>query len=378
MGPDTLRVLIRDLTAIAAPSGNEDRMVARVVGELRDRGLSPSVDRIGAVRVAFGPPAAAQPDQSLLIFAHLDELGLVVRAVEPDGFVRVHRLGGVPERVLPGTPLVVHTQAGDVPAVVGLKAHHLTGTDEKYVARPATELYLDLGASSAADVAELERARGRSDDLRAGVDDPGRQSIRHQEPGQPAGRRHPSGAHRRTVRAAPRTLDSGRDRVQRPGGIQRPRFTLDGGRRATGNRGLRRHHAGHRPTGPPRRRDDPAGWRSGGFAPVVPWPRHPRRARAAPRGPGRTGAAAHDAAVPLQYEAIVGLINDAAFLPMATAEGIATGSVAIPVRYTHSPIETAQLDDVVATVALLKAFIDLAPSLALERGEPQLRKGGLA
>ena len=61
-----------------------------------------------------------------MVSAHLDELGLTVRGVDADGMLRVHRLGGMPERVLPGTRLVVHTRGGDLPAVVGLKSHHLT------------------------------------------------------------------------------------------------------------------------------------------------------------------------------------------------------------------------------------------------------------
>ena len=56
----------------------------------------------------------------------------------------------MPERVLPGLRVVVHTHGGDVPAVVGLKSHHLTPPEEKYIARPATELYLDIGGPDAA------------------------------------------------------------------------------------------------------------------------------------------------------------------------------------------------------------------------------------
>ncbi len=49
-----LRDLVHQLTDIAAPSGNEDRMVAYLVDRLRERGLSPVVDRIGNVRIVLG------------------------------------------------------------------------------------------------------------------------------------------------------------------------------------------------------------------------------------------------------------------------------------------------------------------------------------
>ena len=134
----------RRLSGIAAPAGNDDRLTAAVVEHLRLRGLEPVVDRLGQVAVSFG---AGGDGPSVLVTAHLDELGLVVRGIDPDGMLRVHRLGGMPERVLPGERLVVHARTGDIPAVVGLKSHHLTPPEEKYIARPATDLYLDIGVT---------------------------------------------------------------------------------------------------------------------------------------------------------------------------------------------------------------------------------------
>src|SRR5215204_4530805 len=140
--------MCRTLSAIAAPAGNEDRMTAVVVEHLRSAGLEPAVDRLGQVAVSFGAPEARPV---VLLSAHLDELGLTVRGLDHDGMLRIHRLGGIPERVLPGTRLVVHTRGGDLPAVVGLKSHHLTPVEERYVARPATELYADIGAAGRAE-----------------------------------------------------------------------------------------------------------------------------------------------------------------------------------------------------------------------------------
>ena len=36
-----------------------------------------------------------------MLFTHMDQLGFVVRKIEADGFIRIERLGGVPERALP-------------------------------------------------------------------------------------------------------------------------------------------------------------------------------------------------------------------------------------------------------------------------------------
>jgi len=89
-------------------------------------------------------------------------------------------------------------------------------------------------------------------------------------------------------------------------------------------------------------------------------------------------AAADAASMPVQHDAMVGVITDAAFVTMATAQGIAAVGLGIPVRYTHSPVETAQLSDVAASVELLASLVPRMPSVDLARGAVQITSGGLA
>jgi putative aminopeptidase FrvX len=91
-----------------------------------------------------------------MVFAHTDQLGLVVRRIEASGFVRVERLGGVPERVLPGLRMVIMNKDGkQIPCVVGIKAHHATPQDEKSQVLGYDKLFLDLGVNSAQEVRAL-------------------------------------------------------------------------------------------------------------------------------------------------------------------------------------------------------------------------------
>jgi putative aminopeptidase FrvX len=88
-----------------------------------------------------------------MLFAHMYQLGLVVRKIEANGLVRVERLGGVPERALPSQSVLFCIASGrDVPGVIANKSHHATGQEEKYRVVPYSELYIDAGFGSAPEV----------------------------------------------------------------------------------------------------------------------------------------------------------------------------------------------------------------------------------
>lgn len=145
--PDELRRLLWDLTALQGVSGDEGD-VARYVRQ-RAGSFTHRTDNLGNVTVHVPGPSSAS---TVAVVAHMDEVGLVVRSVEPDGFLRLERLGGVNLDVLPGLRLRVRTATGPVDGVVGAPSPHVTADADR---RPPalTDLALDIGASSAADVA---------------------------------------------------------------------------------------------------------------------------------------------------------------------------------------------------------------------------------
>lgn len=362
--------LIRALSGIAAPTGNEDRLTAAVTAHAAARGWEHQQDRLGQVAVSTGPEDAGV---SVMLIAHLDELGLVVRAIEPDGWVRVHRLGGMPERVLPGLRLVVHTQDGDLPAIVGTKSHHLTGTEEKYVATPAPGLYLDLGFSSIDDARSAGvrvgdpvtysaswtdygtgRFSGKSLDNRIGVAAMLR-VLEDLTEEAPAARVHVVFSCleefnlKGTLAMAQRLRPDIALAVDIVPATDTPDLQGDGTSQLGSGPSLSRLTFHGRGT-------------LGGLVP------HPGLVRTVER-------AASDESVPLQYDAVIGCLNDAAYLPMATAEGIAAISLGIPCRYTHAPVETAQLSDVAHTATLVTRFARTAHETDLERGAAQTFRG---
>jgi putative aminopeptidase FrvX len=142
------------LMLIPGLSGHEGRVRRYLAAELKALGLATSTDRLGNL-IATVKGTGKAP--SVMLFAHMDQLGLVVRKIEASGLIRVERLGGVPERALPAQAVLFSIGEGrDRPGVIASKSHHATTPDEKYRVVPYPELYIDGGFASA----EAVRAAG--------------------------------------------------------------------------------------------------------------------------------------------------------------------------------------------------------------------------
>ena len=138
-----LRSLLTDLMLIPGLSGHEGRVRRHLKGELAALGLSTRTDRLGNLMATLEGEAAAP---SVMLFTHMDQLGFVVRRIEPDGFIRVERLGGVPERALASQAVLLCVGEGrDRIGVIANKSHHATTPEEKYKVVPYMDLYVDAG-----------------------------------------------------------------------------------------------------------------------------------------------------------------------------------------------------------------------------------------
>ena len=139
---------LKTLTAIDAVSGQEQPLVAY----LRDV-LTPLVDsvEIDAAGTLYATLEGPQAGPTVLIAAHTDEIGMVVKSVDARGFVRFEKVGGVIDNLLSARLVRVAGHLG----VIGMKAGHYQSPQERQAVRPHTEAYIDVGASSAAAVAAM-------------------------------------------------------------------------------------------------------------------------------------------------------------------------------------------------------------------------------
>ena len=82
----------------------------------------------------------------LMLCAHMDEVGLMVKSVSEDGYLKFGCVGGIDRRVLLGKEVAVGAKR--VPGVIGLKAIHLTTPEERKKVPKLTDYYIDIGAKN--------------------------------------------------------------------------------------------------------------------------------------------------------------------------------------------------------------------------------------
>ena len=92
-----------------------------------------------------------QSGPKLMVSTHSDEIGCVVRDIDARGFLRIERTGGVLETLLVGRKVNVNGHFG----VVGVKAGHLQTAEERIKAPSIYELYVDVGVSSKDEVLQM-------------------------------------------------------------------------------------------------------------------------------------------------------------------------------------------------------------------------------
>ena len=141
MAPSFDTDLLTELTETSGVPGYEDRIRELVRHELEPEVDELRTDNMGNVVGTIEGDA----DTDVVVAAHMDEIGFMVRHVTDDGFVQVDALGGWDARVLKAQRVTVHTDDGDLTGLIGSPPPH-TLDEEQLAADPEVEdVHIDLG-----------------------------------------------------------------------------------------------------------------------------------------------------------------------------------------------------------------------------------------
>lgn len=138
--------LLSELTETAGTPGQEERVRDVVREQLPGDVDAVRTDAMGNLVATV--EGAENPDFEVMVAAHMDEIGFIVRHIHDDGFVQVDTLGGWDPRILRAERATVHADDGDLPGVIGSPPPH---TDENPYMRDKDEVrdvFIDLGLPS--------------------------------------------------------------------------------------------------------------------------------------------------------------------------------------------------------------------------------------
>ncbi|MCD8317222.1 MAG: M42 family metallopeptidase [Eggerthellaceae bacterium] len=133
---------LRELVETPSPTGSETDVARIVRKNLKGCADRMETDTMGSVHAWL---SGRSDGPSVMLDAHMDEVGLMVKYISEEGYLYVAPIGGVDASVLPGLRVDVLAQDGVLRGVIGKKPIHLQDVEDRKSAPTIDKLFIDLG-----------------------------------------------------------------------------------------------------------------------------------------------------------------------------------------------------------------------------------------
>lgn len=138
-----------DIERFVSPRGPSGR--EHPVANVFERAIEPYVDTIKRDDLGNLVATSEGTGPEIMLAAHTDELGFLIDRITPEGFLHFHLVGGHYKGNLPGQRVLVGPN--QVPGVIGAKSRHYMDSEEKESL--ADNLHIDIGAQDQAKVSDV-------------------------------------------------------------------------------------------------------------------------------------------------------------------------------------------------------------------------------
>lgn len=133
--------LLRELTETSGVPGYEDR-----IRDIVRRELEPEVDEVRSDSMGnIVGTIDGSSDREVVVAAHMDEIGFMVRHITDDGFVQVDALGGFDPRVLKAQRVTIHTEDEDITGLIGSVPPHTLDEEQRESTPEVEDINIDVG-----------------------------------------------------------------------------------------------------------------------------------------------------------------------------------------------------------------------------------------
>jgi endoglucanase len=142
---------LRRLCGAFGPSGCEDAVSEEIrrVGE--SFGFPSKTDRTGNVIFEIEPKTVTAATKTVMISAHMDEVGFMINEIDEEGYLHFSLLGDIDPRVLCGRNVESGNEKTRVMGVIASKAIHHQTAEERAKITEVDDMYIDIGAENRED-----------------------------------------------------------------------------------------------------------------------------------------------------------------------------------------------------------------------------------
>jgi endoglucanase len=135
--------LVKKLSNTPGVSGDEGKVREILKDEIKEYADKTATDSLGNLVALKG---MEKKGPKIMLNAHMDEIGLIIDHINKDGFLQFKKVGGIDDRVLLGKRVLIGEK--EIRGVIGAKAIHLQEVEELKKSIKSTELYIDIGAKN--------------------------------------------------------------------------------------------------------------------------------------------------------------------------------------------------------------------------------------
>ncbi|MCA6085279.1 M42 family metallopeptidase [Candidatus Endomicrobiellum agilis] len=143
--------LLRDLLLSGGVSGYEEDVARIMTDALFKVCDSVETDNFGNIIGKSG-----KGKKKIMIAAHMDEVGMVVKHIDEKGFIYFIKVGGINDSILPGKTVEIINKKGDhITGIIGTKPPHLMTAEEAKRPVKYGNMFIDIGLSSKDEVLKI-------------------------------------------------------------------------------------------------------------------------------------------------------------------------------------------------------------------------------
>jgi endoglucanase len=140
--------MLKELSHISSPSGFEDDMRNFLIKKWKSACREVHVDNLGNVFFCINCTLRDKTKPIVVVAVHMDEVGLIVKSITDDGFIRFEPLGGWLEIAVILQKWVVKTPGGNIVGVSGFESAHVCNKYPSVPIKPMSKMFIDVGARS--------------------------------------------------------------------------------------------------------------------------------------------------------------------------------------------------------------------------------------